>query len=589
MKTRAAALIVFLLSLAFIGLRTTQTQAFQATNPQPTPPEKELQSITLVFGSKDTKPTDWDGSVAISKGEIVRLLGYHFTADHSVSNNSWKCGTYEWGSFNAGMHPNEKGQPQPTPMQPCGVTILFRAPGDARFTVKVPTGEFTFRPMDVPEGEGIFPLGATIEVTRSATAELATTAAYQDDFPSIAADGDRMWLSWVAYKDKADRVFLRSQLNGVWTEPIEINEKPADIFMTAVAVSAGKPVVVWSEKEPKGFQLKARTPSGPVMKVTDTTGNHLFHRLTSDVKGNIHLVWQSFRQQRSDIYMKSFINGAWSAEINLSDSKRDLRANDWNPTVAADRDGVVWVAWDSYATGSYNIFLRSVRNGQPGPIQQVTNTSRFHAHPNLAVDAQNRVWLAWDESRENWGKDTGFLLSGGTGLYDSRKIVIAVLDKGKWLAPLQQIEDIMPYGFRRFTQTARMISDSKGRMWMFLRPRSNTKLPTTLWAAGGKWENRTTNIPDDHCTGIQAHANKELNIILFGKLLTDLRHPLLHAQGRLASVGAVVAVIERRIPKSHHRITNKFIQRPTGSKDNIRHVGEIAVEHGNEFLGRQLF
>ncbi|MBI4904118.1 MAG: hypothetical protein HY820_10815 [Acidobacteria bacterium] len=498
MRLPTAIATLAVLVIAILGLRSTQTQAYQVTNPQPTAPEKELQAVTLVLGSKDPKPADWSGSVSLSKGDIVRLAGFHFTDEHSVSGNSWKCGTYEWGAFSGGMHPNEKGQPQPTPMQPCGVTILFRAPGDAVFTVKLPKGEFTFRPVDVPEGEGIYPLGATIEVTRSATSELATTSANQDDFPALSADGDRMWLSWVAYKEKADRVFLRSQLNGVWTEPAEITEKPGDVFMTAVGVAGGKPMVVWSEREAKGFQLKARTPGGPVMKVTDIGGNHIFHRVASDAKGNLHLVWQSFRNTRSDIYMKTLSNGVWSGEINLSDARRDARANDWNPAVATDKDGTVWVAWDSYATGSYNIFLRPIRNGQPGPIQQVTNSPRFHAHPTLTVDAQNRLWIAWDESRENWGKDTGFLINGGTGLYDSRKIMIAVLDKGKWLAPLQQVEDIMPYGFRRFAQTARLVSDAKGRMWMFLRPRSNTKLPTTLWAAGGKWETYATYYNGDH-------------------------------------------------------------------------------------------
>src|SRR3989442_13301930 len=48
--------------------------------------------------------------------------------------------------------------------------------------------------------------------------------------------------------------------------------------------------------------------------------------------------------------------------------------------------------------------------------------------------------------------------------------------------------DVVPYGFRRYFQTPRLVSDSAGRIWLFSRPRTSARLPTTLWAAGGKWE-----------------------------------------------------------------------------------------------------
>ncbi|MBI3682449.1 MAG: hypothetical protein HY235_18880, partial [Acidobacteria bacterium] len=495
MRSRALLLASLLAFVIFLHL--LRPTAAQITNPQQTPSEDELQSVTLTFGSKDAQPTKWDGSVSISKGKIERLAGFRFSDEARIEGTSWTCSTVPWGTHGGGMHPNEKAMPQPTAVQPCSVAIYFRAPADAVLTVKAPTGQFSFRPMDLPENEGLFPLNAAIEVYRSAVAENATTPEFEDDFPSLAADGDRLWLAWVAYKDRADQVLLRSYENGKWGDVATITEKPGDIFMAAVGVSGGKPIVVWSERGVTGFQLKARTPGGPVETITSAEGNHLFHRVAADSKGNLHVVWQSYRKGHGSIYLKSLSAGKWGKEISLSDPKRDGRANDWMPAVVADRDGVVWVAWDSYATGSYNIFLRPVRHGRPGELMQVTSTTRFHAYPNLAVDSQNRVWVAWEESRENWGKDTGFLLTGGTGIYDSRKIKIAVHAAGKWLTPLQEVEDVVPYGFRRFTQTPRLVCDSAGRMWLLLRPRSNTKLPTTLWAAGGKWEVFATYYRDD--------------------------------------------------------------------------------------------
>ena len=132
------------------------------------------------------------------------------------------------------------------------------------------------------------------------------------------------------------------------------------------------------------------------------------------------------------------------------------------------------MAWDSYDTGSYNVYLRGVKAGTSGELLRVTNSTRFHAHPSLAVDGQDRLWIAYDEAPENWGKDVGFLLSGGTGLYDSRTIKVAVHAGGKWMTPLRQPGDVVPYGFRRYFQTPRLVSDSAGRIWLFSRPRTSS-------------------------------------------------------------------------------------------------------------------
>ena len=483
----------FLLTLCVTGaagllfLRQSSTQA-QITNPQPAPSADQLQSVTLVFGAKDMEPAKWDGSASIAKGKIEKIAGYHFTRDSRIHGDAWECATHAWAPFSGGMHPNEKPQPQPTMVETIGITILFRAPADAELHIKVPKGEFSFRPMDVPEAEGIFPLGATVEIYRTPLVEQVTGSDYENDYPALAADGASLWLSWQGYKSESDQVFLRNYSGGRWGDRITVTDNPADVFMSGVSAAHGKATVVWSERDGENWRLKARTfgaaGAGKTETLSAAAGSNLFHRVATDPSGNAHVAYQSWRRGRSDIYLRSSANGKWSNEIKLSDSP----ANDWNPAIAVDRAGTVWVAWDSYDTGSYNIFLRSVKNGTAGELLRVTNSTRFHAHPSLAVDAQDRLWIAYDEAPENWGKDVGFLLSGGTGLYDSRTIKVAVYAGGKWMTPLRQPGEVAPYGFRRYYQTPRLVADSAGRIWLFTRPRTSARLPTSLWAAGGKWE-----------------------------------------------------------------------------------------------------
>jgi hypothetical protein len=475
---------------ALLSWQGLTSQAGQITNPQPAPPEHEPQAVTLIFGSKDPAPAAWDGSVTISAGRIEKVTGYHFTeACRVLEGNAWVCGTNSWPSFSGGMHPNEKPQPRPTPVEPVGVTIQFRAPANAELRVKVPPGEFAFRPMDLPEQDGLFPLQARVEVYRTPVVEQVTGESSEDDYPSLAASGDTIWLAWQAYRNPGEEVFLRRYENGAWGEQIRVTDKPGDLFNTAVAMSNGTPMVIWSERAGQDWHLKARLQGGGIETITSGAGNNLFHRAAADPNGGVHVAYQSWRGRRSDIFLRSYSAGKWAEEINLSDAAREARANDWSPAIATGKDGTVWVAWDGYAGGNYNVYLRPVRNGKPGALIRVTTSTRFHAHPSLAVDHQNRVWVAWDEAPENWGKDVGFLLGGGTGLYDSRTIRVAVYTAtGQPMTPLRQPESVVPYGYRRYFHTPRLAADNDGRIWLIARPRTSARLPTTLWAAGGKWE-----------------------------------------------------------------------------------------------------
>ena len=52
----------------------------------------------------------------------------------------------------------------------------------------------------------------------------------------------------------------------------------------------------------------------------------------------------------------------------------------------------------------------------------------------MTADPAGRVWLAWDEAGVNWGKDFGYprdITLPGTGLYQSRRIKMAVWEQGR--------------------------------------------------------------------------------------------------------------------------------------------------------------
>ena len=40
-------------------------------------------------------------------------------------------------------------------------------------------------------------------------------------------------------------------------------------------------------------------------------------------------------------------------------------ANHWDPAIAADSKGKVYVGWDSYQNGNYDVFMQPFQGGKP--------------------------------------------------------------------------------------------------------------------------------------------------------------------------------------------------------------------------------
>jgi hypothetical protein len=178
-------------------------------------------------------------------------------------------------------------------------------------------------------------------------------------------------------------------------------------------------------------------------------------------------------------------------------------ASAWMPDAAGDSSGNLYIAWDSYRTGNYDIFLRKVSaDGSMEPIQQVTHSGKFQAHASLAVDRAGRVWLAWDESGDNWGKDWNRDdQTRSNTLYSNRHPRVAVLENSVWKQPAGDLRAAIPLRYNRYIEEPRLACDARGRIWATLQIRTSTgETRADNWAANGRWENFLTSYEGDHWT-----------------------------------------------------------------------------------------
>ena len=478
----------------------------QAPSLSPQLDADSVVSLRLMFGLDRFTPQRWDGGITVGAGRVVRMSGVHFEGrDEVVGRDRWRLTNrvtrYADSTTQRGYDPVHTRQ---YAMIPNGVAATLEAAETSPIEVATEQGSFSFALQDVDFGRERKFLDGLASVQRIPTTLDLTAGDSDNDYPALAADAGGIWVSWISYRDERDAVWLARHDGERWLEPVRVSPEPyADNFRTAVAIDRnGAAVVVWSGKSPDGaWGLYSRSfSSGALSEVSSLAdaGPNLYHQAVSDSAGNVHVAWQSFRRSVARILHTRWDGSAWSGESNVSEA---ADSDNWAPAVAADSKGNVWVGWDGYADGDFNVYVRRRRaDGRWDAVRQITRSAGFDANVSLACDSDDRLWMAWDHGEANWGKDWSsqrFRPGGGAGLYRVRSVKVAALDSNR-LRQAPDLMDAVPAGARDYVQQARLATDAKGHVWAMVRSLTSvTSRVNNNWGAGGIWEMLLTRLDGD--------------------------------------------------------------------------------------------
>ncbi len=500
--------------------------------------------VRIRFGLTDAGNKVWDGNVSVSPGTVERLEGWRFQeSDAVLSPTSWKASTRPLTARRSNNpKKNAKKKGLGSNMADNGVILVLTSVTDAS-VVKVETrqGKFEFRLSEIPYGKVLERLNGAVDVERVAATRPLTSQRDDDDFPAIAVapngDASVAWVaftpgldrnararqleraptdfSYLATPPGGDRLWLRTQKNGAWSEPVAITTSGRDIYKCAVAIDGnGRTWVFWSENISypatplANFEIfAASVVAGKVsaaVKLSDIAGSDLSPVATVDSSGRIWVAWQAARENGFRIVERhQSSNGTWSAERVVSTQ----RGNCWAPAITAGADGRVAVAWDTYDKGDYDVWVREVAaDGAMKEARPVANTADYEARPAITYDRAARLWIAYERSGPTWGKDWGALeRNSGIGLYRDRQIEMRVLADSGWLEPAADVATGLPgnrvrrgpraFPVRRpeadtparkagkeaetvpagaYNNIARIACDRDGRIWLFARSREGT-------------------------------------------------------------------------------------------------------------------
>ncbi len=204
---------------------------------------------------------------------------------------------------------------------------------------------------------------------------------YSEPDLAVGRDG-KACLVWLAFGRAGDEVFAAAMRGGAWSEPIALSEAPGRFFTPRViAESNGGCYAVWTALVP---QAESEERVEPLVS--------------------------------SDLFGRRFDG----AELEAIERLSDAPGSDAAPALAADESGDLWLAWEAYRDGRFDIHARKRSGGTWSAVGRVTNHPASDSQPSVAVDSNGRVFVAWMSRRDARAGD------------ENTEIYVRKLDSASW-------------------------------------------------------------------------------------------------------------------------------------------------------------
>lgn len=472
------------------GVQTTPAQ--RKTNAKPIPMSGRLAAFEMFLGLKDESPRQWDGAIKVSEGTVSNLQIQRGGAKARVEGARFFGRTVR------------RMQQMKEVIVPPIVQVSLDAPLTAKVTVTTANGEFSFVLKDLANAKVQTFLDGQASVERQEGALLLTGKETEDDFPAMTRGPDgTIWLAYVEYqpgrplvrervlaggfeelepKGHGDRVRLMRFDGTQWLPALDVTEGGLDVWRPTVTVDGkGSVCVAWAQQENNNWDIYYRCfkPSPEptwteIKRLTNEPGADFHVVATTDASGTVWLAWQAWRRDNFEIMLAALADGhAWQTPRVISNSV----ANDWTPAITADSRGQVYVAWDTYGKGNYDVHVYTVgKNERDGKTFIAADKPHFEARPSIVCDSKDRLWIAYEVGDEQWGKDfataqfkrIGFTKNPGFGLYNHRTIKVKCLVDGKWMLPTGDVQQAF-VTLKRNKSLPRLCVAKDDSIWLFFR------------------------------------------------------------------------------------------------------------------------
>ncbi len=477
---------------------------------QPVTMPGELTGLLIQLGLKDQKGTDWDGEVTVSAGKILGIDIVQGNAKATAQGNKFTVKSV----YNAKKAEKKKKQAEVT--RPI-IRVTVDAPATAQVKVATKQGDFNFTLDDLSIETAKLYLDGQASVLREDGALRITGGDTENDYPALAKAPDgTIWLAYCEYRKgkpyvaervlagnfdelvpqgNGDQVKLRHFDGKTWSAPIDVTEAGLNTWRPCVTVAGERVHVSWAQEVEGNWDIFHRAYTPPIKqgregywseitRIRSGPGADFNVVSAADKNRNVRLAWQSWQNGRFQIHYGQIpywkqeelkgqlehLPSAHTGPLTTDD------ANHWNPAIATDSSGKLYVAYDTYVNGSYDVVVAEL-SPSGKRIHAVASSPRFEARPSIACDKDDRLWIAYEEGDEQWGKDysnaafqkIGFSSNPGNALYIKRTIRVKCLQDGKVMEPAGDLQKAIAERTANNKSVPRISVDPAGGVWLFYR------------------------------------------------------------------------------------------------------------------------
>ena len=247
--------------------------------------------------------------------------------------------------------------------------------------------------------------GATAKVTPDWASEKLTSNAGNSANPSIAVDGENIYMAWQDDTPGNSEIYFRMSTDGgyTWAAAKRLTNNTGNSANPAIAVNGPNIYVVWQNDTTgnpnmSDIYLRMSTDGGYNWKtaknLTSNAGNSANPSIAVD-NLNVYVVWNDDTTGNPEIYFRESNNGGstWAAPQSLTINAGDSL----NPSIAVNGSNI-YVTWEDNTPGNYEIFvMKSTNGGTTWKQTRLTQTAGDSANPSIAVSGAS-IYVAWDDN-----------------------------------------------------------------------------------------------------------------------------------------------------------------------------------------------
>ena len=328
--------------------------------------------------------------------------------------------------------------------------------------------------------------GAQPKLAVSGPETISLPGTYSKYVSVVRSGHGETWASYTASQPGNDVLYVtRKPEGGRWEQPMRLDRgEGSESFSSLALAPAGDLWAIWQGVRHDSAAVYGRVRHGgkwgPEERLSPRGVMAVHPKVLAARDGKIWLVYERLGSNRIGLEARVFDKRKWSAAQVVSPFNLNRRVS-----LAEGSDGAVWMAFDSPGSGNYDVYLEGLMDVD-GMVRgrdmiAVTRDAGIDDSPSLAVDKQGTVWVAFNSCRSLRGEpDRSKRHSGAIFMKGYRN--------GQWIVPGKVFPEAMdgqvsmpdfdkspddavePYWHWKETQNYPFVfTDRSGRIWVLWR------------------------------------------------------------------------------------------------------------------------